>query len=200
MGSIGVLALQGDFQKHLDTLASIGADARPFKDARELADLSGVIIPGGESTTIGMLMERRGLLGPLREAILGGLPVFGTCAGTILLAKEIEGSDQVRLGVMDMTVLRNAYGSQVDSFEARLDCRDPEYGLDLELEGVFIRAPRIDGLGPNVTVLSRFDGMPVLVRQGAMLAATFHPELTASAAVHGYFLKWLCGVPAREKP
>jgi 5'-phosphate synthase pdxT subunit len=194
MGPIGVLALQGDFRKHLDMLASLGADARPLKDASELPGLSGVILPGGESTTIGMLMERRGLLEPLKQALAAGLPAFGTCAGAILLAKDIEDSDQLRLGVMDMSVLRNAYGSQVDSFEAKLDFSDPENGLRFELEGVFIRAPRIDRLGPEVQVLARFDGKPVLIRQGRMLAATFHPELTSSSAVHAYFLKRLCGL------
>lgn len=197
MGYVGVLALQGDFQKHLSMLGSLGADARPFKDARELPSLDGLVIPGGESSTIGMLMERRGLLEPLARAIRGGLPVFGTCAGAILLAADIEGSDQPRLGGVDMSVLRNAYGSQVDSFEARLELSDPERGLSLELEGVFIRAPRIERLGPGVQVLSRFDGRPVLVRQGRILAATFHPELTSSGAVHAYFLSSLCGLPAR---
>jgi len=198
MGPIGVLALQGDFKKHLDMLASLGADARPFKDASELPELSGVILPGGESTTIGMLMERRGLLEPLRKALVGGLPAFGTCAGAILLSTDIEHSDQLRLGAMDMSVLRNAYGSQVDSFEAKLDFADPENGLRFELEGVFIRAPRIDRLGPDLKVLARFDGAPVLVRQGRMLAATFHPELTASSAVHAYFLTRLCGLPGPQ--
>ncbi len=194
MSSIGVLALQGDFDKHLAMLRGLGQAAQALRDASELPGISGLIIPGGESTTIGMLMERRGLLEPLRAAIAAGLPVFGTCAGTILLAKEIEGSDQIRLGSMDMRVLRNAYGSQVDSFEARLDFNDAEHGKILELEGVFIRAPRIESLGPGLKVLSEFDGRPVLVRQGKMLAATFHPELTSSSAVHAYFLETLCGL------
>lgn len=195
MRHIGVLALQGAFAKHLAMFAAIGADARPFRETAELASLSGLVIPGGESTTIGMLMERRGLVEPLRRAILDGLPVFGTCAGTILLAKEIEGSAQARLGVMDIAVRRNAYGSQVDSFEIPLRLSDPDHGLAGELPGIFIRAPLISAVGPGVAVLADYDGQPVLVRQGRMLAGSFHPELGESTLVHRYFAG-LCGVQA----
>jgi 5'-phosphate synthase pdxT subunit len=198
MPFVGVLSLQGDFDKHLAMLSSLGCDARPFKEVRDIPELTGLVIPGGESTTIGMLMERRGLVEPLRMAIAYGLPVFGTCAGAILLAKEIEDSSQLTLGAMDMRVKRNAYGRQVDSFEARLDFHDAEHGIDSELEGVFIRAPRIESAGPLLSTLSEFNRNPVLVRQGRLLAATFHPELTSNPAVHAYFLRYLCGLTVGE--
>ena len=194
MKYIGVLALQGDYSRHIDMLKSMGVPVRPFREPEEIPDLAGLVIPGGESTTIGMLMQRRGLAEPLRQAILGGLPVFGTCAGAILLAREIEGSDQYRLGCLDITIRRNAYGSQVDSFEAKLEINDPEAGLAAEIDGVFIRAPLIVGCGPAVRILSSFDGKPVLVRQGHMMAGSFHPEMSASDQVHRYFAAQLCGI------
>ena len=136
-------------------------------------------------------MERRGLDGPLREAIDAGLPVFGTCAGAILLARGIEGSNQLRLGTLDIEIRRNAYGSQVDSFELSLDLHDPEHRLAITVDGVFIRAPLIIRTGPEVLTLASIDGHPVLVRQGRQLAASFHPELTSSPAVHRYFFEQL---------
>jgi 5'-phosphate synthase pdxT subunit len=194
---IGVLALQGDYQKHLDMLLGLGVEARLFRELEDIPRLAGLVIPGGESTTIGMLLERRGLDRALRTAILDGLPVFGTCAGAILLARDIEGSDQLRLGTMGMSIRRNAYGSQVDSFEITLELRDPDHRYGSEIDGVFIRAPRITAVDPGVTVLTQLDGYPVMVRQGRQLAASFHPELTASSMVHRYFAEQLCGFTTR---
>ena len=191
---IGVLALQGDYQKHLDMLLSLGVNARLFREVEEIPFLSGLVIPGGESTTIGMLLERRGLDSTLRVAIQTGLPVFGTCAGAILLARDIADSTQFRLGTMDMSITRNAYGSQVDSFEVQLQLADPEHHVDTEIEGVFIRAPRITRIGANLSVLSKIEDYPVLVRQDKQLAASFHPELTSSNIVHRYFAEQLCGL------
>ena len=198
MKYIGVLALQGAFAKHIDSCKRLGAEAKEFRDVEELGNLSALIIPGGESTTIGMLLERRGLLEPLKIAILAGLPVFGTCAGAILLAKNIAGSTQLRLGTMDIEIERNAYGSQVDSFEATLDISYPESPTNHEFEGVFIRAPRIASVDKNVTVLGSFGGDAVLVRQKNMLAASFHPELTADSSIHRYFLEYVAKLTLKK--
>lgn len=191
MAYIGVLALQGGFQKHLEKLQELGVEARAFRELSELSQLSGLIIPGGESTTIGMLLDRRTLLEPLKHAILDGLPVFGTCAGAILLAKNIEGSSQLRLGTMDLSVKRNAYGTQIDSFEATIEFENPEENKKEEIPAVFIRAPII--FETSGQVLSRFNDSIVVARQKNMLAATFHPELTPSRDLHRYFIKYLCG-------
>jgi 5'-phosphate synthase pdxT subunit len=174
-------------------LTGQGFDARRFREPEDLEELAGLVIPGGESSTIGMLMERRGLIAPLRAAIASGLPVFGTCAGMILLANEIIGSQQVRLGGMDISVERNAYGSQIESFEATIEVNDPESKERFTLPGVFIRAPRISRVGKGVTVLARFAEAPILVRQGKLLAASFHPELTDCGRLHAYFAQNLCG-------
>jgi 5'-phosphate synthase pdxT subunit len=199
-GPIGILSLQGDYMNHLEAFKAAGAEAILFRNASELARLSGVVIPGGESTTIGMLMERRGLFSALKEAASGGLPCLGTCAGAILLSTEIEaettfsdGSVQPKLGLIPMRVLRNAYGSQVDSFEARLELRDPELGLSDDMDGVFIRAPRFLSLGPGVRVIAEFDGSPVMVRYGRIVACAFHPELSQDPSVHLYFARSVCG-------
>ncbi len=194
---LGVLALQGDYQKHLDMLLSLGVDARLFRELADLPNLVGLIIPGGESTTIGMLLERRGLDRALRTAIQAGLPVFGTCAGAILLAADIADNSQLRLGTMDLSITRNAYGSQVDSFEVQLQLLDPEHQIETEIEGVFIRAPRITRVGSRVSILSKIEDSPVLVRQDKQLAASFHPELTSSNIVHRYFAEQLCGLKIR---
>lgn len=183
---IGVLALQGAFAEHCRALEALGCTACEVRRVEELEDLDGLIIPGGESTTIGSLLVKWGLMEALKEKIIAGLPVYGTCAGLILLAKEIAGSAQPRLGVMDIQVLRNGYGRQVDSFEADLDIAvlGPE-----PFVGVFIRAPIIQEVGPGVEVLAEWEGYPVLVRQGKLLASTFHPELTNDLRLHRYFLQ-----------
>lgn len=194
MPDIGLLVLQGGFARHDEALKAIGASVRPVRYPADLEGLAGIVLPGGESTTQGMLLERHGLLEPLRRAIAGGLPVFGTCAGAILLARDIEGSDQAKLGNLDICVIRNAYGSQVESFEARVQIGDAAHQIDDEIEAVFIRAPVFSRIGKGVEVLASFDGKPVMVRQGKILAAAFHPELTRDRAVHRYFAAKLCGL------
>jgi 5'-phosphate synthase pdxT subunit len=184
--TVGVLSFQGDFQKHYELLLAMGEDVRYVRRADELAAIDALIIPGGESTTIGKLLVRFGLMEPVRERVRAGMPILGTCAGAILLAKQIQDSDQDRIGVMDITVVRNAYGRQIESFEADL----PVDGLDGEpMRAVFIRAPVIVAAGPNVEVLAEFEGRPVIVRQGNILAATFHPELTGDPRLHALFLE-----------
>lgn len=184
--TIGVLGLQGDVVPHARMLeAHEGVRAVSVRDAAELAAVDGLVLPGGESTTIGKLLDRHALMQPLRDRIAGGLPVFGTCAGMILLARDIEESDQHRIGAMDITVARNAFGRQVDSFEADI----PLSVLGgMPVRGVFIRAPFVRAAAPGVEVLAVYDGRIVAVRQGALLAIAFHPELTADARMHGLFI------------
>jgi len=183
--TIGVLALQGDFALHLEHLRRCGAAACIVRSADEVSACGGLVIPGGESTTIGKLMHRMGLLPLLEQRIAGGMPVYGTCAGAILLARVVVDSNQPRIGAMDIDVARNAYGRQVDSFEA--DLLAPVLGRE-PVRGVFIRAPIIETVGPAVEVLARFEGRPVLVRERNMLAGTFHPELTDDLRIHRYFV------------
>jgi len=194
MSYIGVLSLQGDFSKHLAMLQKLGCEARLFSEASEIKNLKGLVIPGGESTTIAMLLDRRGLIEPLRAAIQAGLPVFGTCAGAILLAKTIRDSQQLRLGLLDIEIERNAYGTQIDSFEATLEFLNPFNKERSELEGVFIRAPIICSQADSVQVLAQFNGQATLVLQKNILAATFHPELTQDSRLHRFFCKDLCGL------
>ncbi len=184
---IGVLGLQGDFREHARALEDAGAAARVVRRAEEIAEVDGLVVPGGESTTIGKLLDRFGLLDPLRDRVAAGMPLYGTCAGLILMAREIEGPQDApdRLGVMDVSVRRNAYGRQVDSFEADLDVK----GLDAPYRAVFIRAPVVERAGDGVDVLASVDGNPVLVRQGHMLASTFHPEMTGDNRVHSMFVE-----------
>jgi 5'-phosphate synthase pdxT subunit len=179
---IGVLAIQGDFEAHARALARAGADAVLVRQAKELDGLDALVLPGGESTTIAKGMERLGLYEPLRAFVESGHPVLGTCAGAILLARAVENHPVPSLGLVDVVAVRNAYGTQVDSFLAPADA-----GAAPGLEGlrcVFIRAPRLRAPGPAVEVLVRVDGEPVLVRQGDRLAATFHPELGDDPRVH----------------
>ena len=184
--TVGVLALQGSFAEHAAALRKIGADPVLVRLPADLDDLRGLIIPGGESTTIGKLLVLSGLLEPLRAAVKGGFPVYGTCAGMILLARDIGGLDQPLLGVMDIRVKRNAFGRQLDSFEEPLHA--PFLGPD-PFRGVFIRAPLIEQAGPGVTVLATLpDGRAVAAEQGRLLVSAFHPELTDDPRVHRYFL------------
>ena len=181
---IGVLALQGDFEAHERALKSAGAQAVEVRSARDLLDLDGLIIPGGESTTMMKLLAEENLLAPLRE-FGRRRPILGTCAGAILLAAEVINPPQPSLGLMDITVERNGYGRQLDSRIARLR---PE-GFERDLEAVFIRAPIIRRVGPAAKVLARYQDNPVLVEQGRHMAATFHPELSSDTRVHLMFLK-----------
>lgn len=188
---IGVLALQGAVREHLWALARCGVEGRPVKTHAALAGLDGLVIPGGESTTVGKLLVRYEMLEPVKEKARAGMAIFGTCTGLILLASCIEGSDQPRLGLIDMTVRRNAFGRQVDSFETDLDV--PALGPE-PLRAVFIRGPEVLAAGPGVEILARHEGRIVLVRQGRCLAAAFHPELTEDARLHRYFLEECCGM------
>ncbi|MCE1195992.1 pyridoxal 5'-phosphate synthase glutaminase subunit PdxT [bacterium] len=184
-GKVGVLALQGDYAAHIAALRQAGAEAFEIRTRAELERADRVVIPGGESTVMGSLLQRFNFLDAFRDRILAGMPVFGTCAGLILLAADIEGRRQPGLGVMDITVQRNAYGTQVDSFRAPLATSVP--GVR-EIEGVFIRAPKVTRVGPGVEVLASLGGSPVLVREGSILGATFHPELVPGALIHQWFL------------
>lgn len=183
---IGVLALQGDVREHIDALRRAGAEAIPVKTREEIARVDGLIIPGGESTTVGKLLVRFGLMEVVRELPEDGKPIFGTCTGMILLAKAIEGSEQPRVGVLDVTVRRNAFGRQIDSFEEDLAV---EGIAGAPVRAVFIRAPFITDVQPGVEVLAEYDGHPVLVREGNLLAAAFHPELTDDIRIHQLFIR-----------
>lgn len=184
---VGVLALQGDFLNHLETLAELECEPRPVKTASAIAACDALVIPGGESTTIGKLMERFGLDQPVRELHQQGKPIWGTCAGMILLAKEIVASDQWRLGLMDITVQRNAFGRQIDSFEADFPVQGIAGG---PVRAVFIRAPYVRAVNEaaGVEVLATFEDKIVMCRQGNLLASAFHPELTDDRRVQQYFL------------
>ena len=183
---VGVLAIQGDFEAHARALRRVGAEPMLVRRAKELDGLGALILPGGESTTISKGIERLGLYEPLRNFAESGRPVLGTCAGAILLAARVEQHAVPSLGLIDVTAVRNAYGTQVDSFVAPVDA-----GASPGIEGlrcVFIRAPQLRNPGPGVEVLARVDGAPVLVREGNRYAATFHPELTEDPRVHALLL------------
>ena len=181
---IGILALQGAFALHAKRLAEVGAQTRFVRKPEDLLDLDGLVIPGGESTTFLKHLERAGFY-DLLDAFVRTKPTFGTCAGCILLAREVRNPPQRSLGVLEATVERNAYGRQIDSAIRQ----DPTTLPGGPLEAVYIRSPRLRDLGPDVQVLATRDGMPTLVRQGHVLAATFHPELTADHRVHQLFIE-----------
>jgi pyridoxal 5'-phosphate synthase pdxT subunit len=186
MPRVGVLALQGDVAEHLRMSEQAGAEAVTVRRPAELDEVDALIIPGGESTTVGKLLDRYELMEPIRARVCRGMPVLGTCTGLILLAREIEGSDQPRLGLLDVTVRRNAYGRQLDSFET--DIEAPALG-QAPLRAVFIRAPMITRTGPEVQVLAGSDQQPVLVRQDSLIGAAFHPEMTGDDRVHRLLLQ-----------
>lgn len=184
--TVGILALQGAVREHQRAVRRCGAQAIPVKRPDELALVDALIIPGGESTTIGKLMAEYGFLEPIRRRAAEGLAIFGTCAGMILLAKEtVEGSENL-LGLMDIKVGRNAFGRQADSFEADISINGFE---PPDFPAVFIRAPRIEETGAGLEVLADFEGRAVLARQGRFLACSFHPELTDDLRLHRYFLE-----------
>jgi len=179
---IGVLALQGDFAEHLQTLETIGVEAVDVRRSEQLAGLSGLILPGGESTTMRRLIDRWGLRDPILELAARGAPIFGTCAGMIVLSREIAGGEAPILPLLDVTVARNAFGRQLESFEA--DLHVPVLG-DQPVHGVFIRAPIVERTGPDVDILARLDdGRVVAVRQRNLLATAFHPELAGETRFH----------------
>ncbi|WP_431772988.1 pyridoxal 5'-phosphate synthase glutaminase subunit PdxT [Streptomyces cucumeris] len=185
---IGVLALQGDVREHLAALAAAGAPARSVRRPEELAEVDGLVIPGGESTTMSKLAVIFGMLEPLRERVRAGMPVYGTCAGMIMVADKIlDGrDDQETVGGIDMIVRRNAFGRQNESFEAGIDVKGIDGG---PVEGVFIRAPWVESVGAAAEVLATFDGHTVAVRQDHVLATSFHPELTGDHRVHALFVE-----------
>ena len=187
---IAVVALQGDFEKHLTMLSQIGADAYPARLPDEIRGADGIVLPGGESTTIGKLMSRYGVDESIKEAHSQGTPIYGTCAGLILLAREIsqgtaERGGQPTLGLLDVTVARNAFGRQVDSFEAEVSV--PIFG-ERPLHAVFIRAPYVVGAASDVEILAEYQGKIIFVRQGSILGSAFHPELTGDDRAHRLFL------------
>jgi pyridoxal 5'-phosphate synthase pdxT subunit len=186
---VGVLALQGDTREHLAALSEAGADAVKVRRVSELDAVDALVIPGGESTAMSKLLREFDLLEPLRTRLADGMPAYGSCAGMILLATEIvdagvPGREALPLGAIDMTVRRNAFGRQVDSFEGDIVFE----GLDEPMHAVFIRAPWVERVGPEVEVLARAAGHPVAVRQGRMLATSFHPEMTGDRRVHRLFV------------
>ena len=184
---IGVLALQGAFAAHARALRSLGADPREVRVPADLDGVDALVLPGGESTTMSMLLDTSGLREPVADRLAAGTPALGTCAGLILLADGlIDGrADQRSFGVIDIDVRRNAFGRQVDSFEAELDV----VGFDAPFHGVFIRAPIVERAGDGVQVLAKVDGKAVLVRQGTVVAAAFHPELSDDDRIHRLFLE-----------
>jgi pyridoxal 5'-phosphate synthase pdxT subunit len=197
---VGVLALQGDVREHLRMLGGCGVGARPVRRAEELAEVDALVIPGGESTTIGKLAVEFDLLEPVRDRIKTGMPAYGSCAGMIMLATEVlDGRDDQRgFGGIDMTVRRNAFGRQVDSFEAPVDVE----GVGT-VAAVFIRAPWVEQVGPDARVLGRVAHGPaagriVAVRQRHLLATAFHPELTGDLRVHRYFVEMARGATAAD--
>ena len=181
----GVLALQGDFREHAAVLTDIGASAVLVRTPDELEGVDCLAIPGGESTTIGRLARRHGLVEPIRERARRGMPVLGTCAGMIVMAKEVDGGEPL-LSLLDVRVARNAYGRQVESFEADVEAPQIPGG---SLRGVFIRAPAVVDVGEGVEVIAEHDGRPVAVRQGSLIAASFHPELAGDGRLHRLMLE-----------
>ena len=185
---IGVLALQGDFREHISASEKSGHSALGIRRPSELEEIDALILPGGESTTIALLAKNFELFEPIRQKIRAGFPVYGSCAGMILLADRIVGGAQGQetFGGIDMTVRRNAFGRQVESFEGEIDFAGKE------VNGVFIRAPWVEEVGSSVEVLASTAGHPVAVRHGKLLATSFHPELTGDLSVHQYFFEEIC--------
>lgn len=182
---IGVIAIQGDFEKHIHAFHSAGqTEVVEVRTPEELAEVDRVVIPGGESTTVGLLMQRFGLGQALKEAGQKGTPIWGTCMGMILLASEVEGRSQYSLDLLDITVRRNAFGAQVHSFEDEVSV----VGMDTPATGVFIRAPIVTRVGSGVEVLSKYEDKIVAVRSGNIIGTSFHPELTDDIRFHEWFL------------
>ncbi|WP_043930635.1 pyridoxal 5'-phosphate synthase glutaminase subunit PdxT [Bacillus sp. EB01] len=185
MLKIGVLALQGAVREHIRQIEELGCEAVPVKSVADLSELDGLVLPGGESTTMRKLLDRYELLEPIRNLAANGVPMFGTCAGLILLAKEIVGYDTQHLGLMDVVVERNSFGRQVDSFEVGLSVP----GVGEEIPAVFIRAPHIVSVGENVRVLGKHEDRIVLAQDGQFLGCSFHPELTEDTRIMRHFIE-----------
>lgn len=182
---VGVLALQGAVAEHIRSITLAGAEGVPIKKVEQLEDIDGLIIPGGESTTIGKLMRKYDFMDAIRQFSAQGKPIFGTCAGLIVLAERIQGDEEAHLKLMDITVARNAFGRQRESFETDL----PVKGIEETVRAVFIRAPLILEVGAGVEVLSTYKDEIVTARQGHLLAASYHPELTDDYRLHQYFVE-----------
>jgi 5'-phosphate synthase pdxT subunit len=182
--TIGILSLQGDFAAHRRAIEALGREATDVRTPSDLEGCGRLIMPGGESTTLGILLQLSGLDEAIPARVADGMPIWGTCMGMILLAKEIEGSDQFRFGILDATVRRNAFGSQVFSFEQGLEFR----GIEGPLDAVFIRAPIVTKVGTGVEILAELDGKIVAVRQGGVMGTAFHTELTDDTRLHEFFL------------
>ena len=180
---IGILALQGSVKEHFEALKKCGVEPVLVKLPRDLNDINGLIIPGGESTTIGKLMKKYRFNKAIKRRYKEGMPIYGSCAGAILLAKDIIDSKQPKLRLMDISIKRNDYGRQIDSFEANLNIFDNPF------KGIFIRAPVISALHDGCKILAKFDNQPVMVKQDNLLASTFHPELTNDLRIHKYFIE-----------
>ncbi len=185
-GITGVAAIQGDFEKHLISLRKIGAEAKEVRTPEELAKVDRLIIPGGESTTVGMLMQRFGLGEAIQERAAAGMPIWGTCMGMIMMASRIEDRQQYSLGLLDITVRRNAFGAQVHSFEDEVKV----VGLNHPVTAVFIRAPIVVEMGAGVEEMASYEGKIVAVRKGSLMGTSFHPELTDDTSLHGFFLNF----------
>ncbi len=194
---VGVLSLQGDFREHISALIACGINPMEVRRPSELEQVDALVLPGGESTTIAQLSEIFGLYQPIKDRIASGMPVYGSCAGMILLADSILDAKQGQktFGGLDMTVRRNAFGRQVDSFESDIEFSDGSPEL---MRAVFIRAPWVEKIGPNVQVLAKVDNHPVAVRSASLLATSFHPELTHDHRIHRYFIEQVAR-PALEK-
>lgn len=184
---IGILALQGAFLEHKKILDKLGVTSIYIKEKSQLEEIDGIILPGGESTTMGKLMREFDLLEPLKEKIINGMPVFGTCSGLILLAKRLANDDTVHLGVMDIVVKRNGYGRQLGSFQ----CLGSIKGIEKKIEMVFIRAPYVEVVGEGVEVIGEVEGKIIAVKEKNMLGISFHPELTEDTTLHKYFLNMI---------
>jgi 5'-phosphate synthase pdxT subunit len=196
--TIGVVAMQGAFIEHVRAVEALGARAREVRRPSDLAELDGLILPGGESTSIGKLLVEFGLLEPLREWARGGRPIYGTCAGAILLARDIGGLDQPLIGVLDIKVQRNAFGRQLQSFETHLNV--PALGAE-PFPAIFIRAPAIESVGPGVTPLASLqDGRIVAAEAGPVLVTCFHPELTVDRRFHRHFLEQVRAAQSTAAP
>jgi 5'-phosphate synthase pdxT subunit len=183
MIKVGVLALQGDFREHARVLERLGSAAVEVRTPAHLADVQALVIPGGESTTMAKLARAVALVEPIRDRARDGMPVFGTCAGMIVMAERVLDGEPL-LGLMDVTVRRNAYGRQIDSFETDVGVA----GIDHPVRGVYIRAPWVEDVGQGVEVLAEHEGRPVVLREGTLLSASFHPELVGETALHDAFL------------
>jgi pyridoxal 5'-phosphate synthase pdxT subunit len=184
---IGVLALQGDFREHINMLKKIGMNPIEVKKPEDLDKVYGLIIPGGESTTIGKLMKKYQLDKEIKERYRQGMPIYGTCAGAILLAKDIQNSKQHKLGIIDISVSRNSYGRQIESFETDISLPDSKKPF----KAIFIRAPQITEIRNGVKILAKHNDHPVLARTENILISTFHPELTDDTRIHEYFIKMI---------